>query len=317
MGFAAVNCSQILPSGNNLWERFKLKREIRPTIFGTAPWMKVKQAEVHHMKDLESLKKFVDTRMVPKGTEITTDKDLRKFCGFDKNIVRDMNSVGDTCLVLVKGARFTKVQADLEQKLVLKYRRVKIATIDGSKVRLSMENSQDYPTDQFALRLHALRNGTHYLSMVNPPTWDYTNTFVAQAIGNPLYGYNDAEGIRLIKSTTAERQKARKDKASGKKQSPKKDPPSTKKPDTMPNKDDSSSGSSDRDSSSSSSGSGSGESAAPQEISEAERVRRERLRRDEMERQEREHLFGYGSGKDEEEETTEAVEDMEEDIIEL
>jgi hypothetical protein len=46
LGFAAVNCSQLLPSGKDLWSRFKLKKEWRPTIFATTPWSKPIQAKV-------------------------------------------------------------------------------------------------------------------------------------------------------------------------------------------------------------------------------------------------------------------------------
>lgn len=34
INFAVVNCSQMLPSGKTIYERFKLKKEIRPTMFG-------------------------------------------------------------------------------------------------------------------------------------------------------------------------------------------------------------------------------------------------------------------------------------------
>ena len=163
ISFAAVNCSQVLPSGKNIWDRFKLRKEIRPTIFGTAPWMKPKQAEVQHLKDTAALQKFVDTRMVPQATPIHSDKELQKFCGFDRNLATDENNVGETCLVIVKGTRFTKAQTDLIQKVVLKHPKVKIAQIDATKNRLSVENTEAMPADAFAIKIHALRY-THTLT---------------------------------------------------------------------------------------------------------------------------------------------------------
>ena len=50
MGFAKLNCSQKLPSGHTIWEKFKLKRELKPTLFATAPWMKPMQVPIDMVK---------------------------------------------------------------------------------------------------------------------------------------------------------------------------------------------------------------------------------------------------------------------------
>eukprot|EP01034_Spumella_vulgaris_P029480 gene29480-36542_t len=199
MGFASVNCSQLLPSGKSLFDRFKLKRTIQPTIFSTAPWTKPQQAGVSHIKDVASLKKFTETVMAPKGTDVANDKDFRKFCAFSKNVVTDENEVSETCLIMLKGGRYSKIHADLEQKLVLQYPRLKIAAVDANKKRLSFEDASTSPAEDFGLKFHAVRNGTHYISMVNPVTWDYVNTFVSHALGAPLNGFTGEgdEPIRL------------------------------------------------------------------------------------------------------------------------
>ena len=198
-GFAAVNCSQVLPSGKDLWERFKLKREWRPTIWGTAPWMKPQQAGPSYLKDTVSLRKFVDTVMAPKPTEVHTGKDLNKFCGFDKaeKAVIDENQISETCIVIMRGKKYAKLHADMEKRLVLEFPKARVAALDAAKRRLSFEDnnapagaaSELIPADAFALKLFALRNGTHFMPMVNPATSDYMRTFATRAVGAALYDY--------------------------------------------------------------------------------------------------------------------------------
>eukprot|EP01036_Dinobryon_divergens_P033469 gene33469-43255_t len=325
MGFATLNCSRVLPSGKSIWDRFKIKKEWRPTIFGTAPWMKPKQAGPNYLKDLASLRKFVEVAMAPRGTDISSDKQLVKFCGFDKNVAEDDSSVTDTCFVLMKGSRFSKAQADLEAKLVRQYPKLKIASIDGTKRRLSFEDYEDLTPDIFSIQLHALRNGTHYLTMQYPATSDYLSTFISRSNGLPLGDFigDGTETIRLIdpvKAAAAKRNKEAQAAAKSKKAAASK---TAGKTSTSTGKKEGTSAGDGSDvggagASSGSSTTASGEEKAP-EISEAERVRRERQRREEMERQEKEHVFsggeedeGDGGGGDSAEEASE-----EEEYIEL
>jgi hypothetical protein len=57
--FAAVNCSQLLPSGKDLWNRFKLKKEWRPTIFATSPWSKPLQANPTYSSKLKYIYNYI------------------------------------------------------------------------------------------------------------------------------------------------------------------------------------------------------------------------------------------------------------------
>ncbi|RYH11065.1 hypothetical protein EON65_38995, partial [archaeon] len=201
MGFAVLNCSQILPSGKSIWDRFKLKREWKPAVWGVAPWSKPLQAGPAHMKDINTLKKFIDDSFAPRATEVKSDKQLVKFCSFDKNKVKRADDMSDTCFLLSRGSRHGKSHQDLEQRLILAYPRVKFAWADASKLRMSYENVEDTPHDAFPVRLHALRNNTHYMTMVHPVTWDYMNTFVSQAIAS---GLTDFQGDKrqLVKLTS-------------------------------------------------------------------------------------------------------------------
>lgn len=295
MGFAKVNCSQLLPSGKNLWERFKLKKEVRPTVFATAPWMKPQQVAANHLKDAKTLTKYVDSAMAPKPTQIVADKDLQKYCGFDKNKVTDVREISDTCVVVLRGTRYTKVHTDLEKKLILQYPRVRFAAVNAAKKRLSLEEGADYlAADHFALKIHALRNGTHFMSMVTPATWDYLNTFVSQALSTPLYGYSGDGNVpvRMIKARTedgaAEPRKPRTRKF------PKQQMPPADYND-MQGK------AAEQSTTSGSTTETAASPAQPEvdpEVAEAERIRKERLRREQMERQAQEHLFSQADDTD-------------------
>ena len=134
LGFALVNCSQVMPSGKTVWERFRLKKDWQPTLFETAPWTKPRQVPPLGLKDVSTLKKFVDVTMGPRGYEVLSDKDLVKFCGFDKPQPKagagGANGSGrpDTCFVLMKGSRYAKTHADLEERIVRKYPKVRQCT---------------------------------------------------------------------------------------------------------------------------------------------------------------------------------------------
>mmetsp|Transcript_21954 Transcript_21954/g.36766 ORF Transcript_21954/g.36766 Transcript_21954/m.36766 type:complete len:433 (-) Transcript_21954:239-1537(-) len=309
IGMAMVNCSQVLPSGKNLWERFKLKKEWRPTIFATAPWLKAPlQVNPKHLKDGTTLAKFVDNNMAPKPTEVSADSYLQKFCGFDKNTTTDKRTIGETCIVILRGTRYAKVHADLERRLVVAYPRVRMAALEAKKKRLSHEESTELvPADNFALKLHALRNGTHYITMVNPATWDYMNTFVGHAVGSPLYGFS-GDGdvpIRLIKAPAPKAPKpAKKDKKSSKSTSQKKKQQPKQEQEQ------------EREQSSSSS------SSTPEldpALVEAARRYKEQTRREEMDRQAKQHMFqeeeGNGDAADEEDgqESSQEEEDNDDD----
>lgn len=319
MGFALVNCSQVLPSGKNLYERFKLRQEIKPTIFETAPWTKTTQASKKDMKDISSLKKFVEQTMAPKAVEVITDKDLMKHCGFSaakKGASAETNSRGETCFVLVKGSKFTKSHADLEERIIRANPKVKIATIDAVKKRLSFEDPEALPGNTFALKIHALRNSTHHMSMVNPLTWDYLSTFISQAISSPSYSYSgDVKSpIKLIK-TGSSAFKSRSPPTGSGSGSPSSLPTIRKsKLPKAPENSKATEQSGDKNS---------GESAEvqpPTPETLAERFAREKKRRDEMERQSREHLFEDGDSEGEVEGGADEVGDddeEEESVIEL
>jgi hypothetical protein len=202
--FATLNCSQILPSGKSIFSKFGLKKLSRqPTVFGVAPWSKHQQVPKAGLVDTKSLVSFLDNAFAPKPRPVSSDKELNSFCGFAKDIASTKHSVTSTCIVLQRGQQHNDYHTQLEEKLVKSYPRSKVAVIDANSKRFSFEGPQSKPAEDISLEIFAVRNGTHFLQMNNKAlTWDYVNTFVAQAIATPLYGFDEEPygAVRLVKS---------------------------------------------------------------------------------------------------------------------
>ena len=205
-GFASLNCSKVLPSGKSIFDRFKLETSWRPCIFSTAPWFgsKAIQATPNHMRDSKSFTAFIEKHLYPKAREIGTDSELKKVCGFSKpkdpeaEPTSEMSSIKNTCIVIVTGGRYSKTHADLEERMIRHVPRAKIVKLDGSKKRLSMEDVEAFPADSFAMKIYTLREGTHYLEMTNPVTWDYLNTFLSYSFATPLNAYSTLDNGKAI-----------------------------------------------------------------------------------------------------------------------
>eukprot|EP01039_Chlorochromonas_danica_P009560 gene9560-10567_t len=342
MGFAILNCSQILPSGKTIYERFKLKKEVKPTIWGLAPWAAPRQANGHHLKDVTTLKKFVEDSFTAKAKEVKSTKQLFQFCGFmmeekgnknksNKKVVKveeeEEEELMETCLVISRGGRYGKSQAELEERIIMNHPRVKFASIDASKLRLNYENVEEVPADVFGLRLHALRNGTHWQTMVNPPTWDYLQTFLSQALAAPSADYSVLEKKQKIELLPPNGKVEKKTKKAKRGSTPPPPPPreATETPQTQQPKQDQerqASSSSSRRKESSESESKEKTTTTPAEAEEAEalakaeQARRERLIRDQMDRMEREYLFEEGEEVEEDASASEETVE-EEEMIEL
>jgi len=196
MGFAIVNCSQTLPSGVNLWEKFKLRREWRPAVFATAPWMRLKQIPVSSLSTVKPLQKFVDVDMRAQAGLITSDSDFSKQCAFAKQ------EDSSTCIVIVKGSKYSEAQAEIEEKMVKKFPKVKFGKITGSVATFNFETSESSKkkkdseklsipkASEYALRMYAIRDGAHYLPMTYSPTWNYIDTFVTHALNAPTEDFH-------------------------------------------------------------------------------------------------------------------------------
>ena len=231
--FSSLNCNQILPSKKTIYDRFKLNKDSGDVIFGTAPWLNTpKLAPKQSIRDAKTLTTFIDKFLTPQVKKIASDRELNALCGFDKPSETDMSSIKNTCIVLVKGTRYTKILTDTIEKLIKHIPRIRIAMIDGTKRRLSYEDIDLIPSDSFGLRVYALRAGGHYLTMTNPLTYDYLTTFVSYAFSQPLSEYTDTaespKNIKILRISTILKNKRDAKKAKDKKQA------SANKPTTTP-----------------------------------------------------------------------------------
>jgi hypothetical protein len=133
-GFASLNCSQTLPSGKTIFDRFKLNNNWRPCIFGTAPWLsKPVQATPGDIRDTKSFALFVERHFYPKAREIGTDIELKRICNFGKPLdpeASQMSSIKNTCIVIVKGSLYSKTHSDLEERLIRHVPRAKVCIVE-------------------------------------------------------------------------------------------------------------------------------------------------------------------------------------------
>jgi hypothetical protein len=264
MTFALLNCSQVLPSGKTIWDRFHLKKDMRPTLFVTSPWSRSKQIPPSNLKDLATLKKYVMNAVSARAAEVSTMKEFSKRCS------SAAASDSDTCITILKGTKYTSAHLTIEENLVKQYPKVKVVSIDAVKNRLSFEDAHKYSAENFSIKLHAVRKGGYHLSMHDPPNWENVEAFVSRAIGSELDQYDGHGDIKLVAAP-----------AKGfKKRSSTMPPPPTSRPTAADSTDTHS------------------QQTAPNVQSEAEleaaRLARERRRREEMERQQREALFEEG-----------------------
>ena len=200
--FALLDCNKKLSSGKSIYERFKVNRKIKPTIFVTAPWLGNgvgKQVPDGQLNDLKTIEKYVDASLMPRATAVETDDELKRACGWNKKKDADNSSVS-TCFAVLKGKRYSKTQQELIEQLIRAYPRNRYVSLSASKknLGLSFDNNENTPSPaDYALRLHAMRNGNESLTMTNPSTFEHMSTFVSHASAQPLE--NDAFDVITTK----------------------------------------------------------------------------------------------------------------------
>jgi hypothetical protein len=207
--FAVLNCSQTVTleaPHKSVSEKFKLKKEMKTLIWAKTPYnnhyFKNIQAKPHHLKDIDSMAKFVNFYLQPNAIPIDSHKQFFKYCAFQKSYTKDMNDINPTCILIFKGDNYQpKLHKELERRLVAAYPQVRFGLVDANKLRLSHDKIAT--PDGYGIRLQAIRNGSHYLEMVNPSvTWDYLDTFVSEAVSVPFGDYRLGENghVKLIKA---------------------------------------------------------------------------------------------------------------------
>ena len=192
VNFALLNCSQTLPSGKTIWDRFKVKKEWRPSVFVTSPWGLPKQIAPSNMKDLKIFKKTVQDALAARLVEVTSDKTFSRDCS---SAASPDNS---TCIVVLKGAKFSSSHTAIIENIVKQFPKLKKVEIDSKSHRLSFENTEKLPYDSFAMKIYAIRKGGYYLNMESPANWENIESFVSSSLKLSLDDFSGYGDIKVI-----------------------------------------------------------------------------------------------------------------------
>ena len=189
-GLAALNCSQTLPSGRNIWTKYHLNRKLKPTVFVQAPWTAAQQINPNHMRDGITLSKQIRSVLEPHPDEVRTNHDLQTKCG--------SNNDGRTCIAILKGHRYTSSHHDIVKRIVMTYHKARVVVIDASKKRLSIENPELLP-ENFTMKVYVLKSN-YYQAMSTSPTLPHVQSFLSDAMQAPLTSFAGNGTMKLIKA---------------------------------------------------------------------------------------------------------------------
>ena len=210
VNFALLDCTKKLKSGRSIKEAYKLK-QMNPMIFITSPWGPPVQATRSHIQDSNSFRKFVTESIKAKSTLVTSTKELLKACNFNTTIPEEELN---PCIVIVKGNQYNIQKHEiLEERIIKYYKSMKIVSLDAKIHRLSFENANKVPADHFAMKLHAVKGMRKHLSMIYPLEWDNIQSFMVNAISQPLEKYDDG-AVKVIRAPYKSKSKTSKAKSS-------------------------------------------------------------------------------------------------------
>mmetsp|Transcript_17373 Transcript_17373/g.25204 ORF Transcript_17373/g.25204 Transcript_17373/m.25204 type:complete len:452 (+) Transcript_17373:93-1448(+) len=129
--FVLMDCTEKLPSGKTVAERFSLDLKKRPTIFVSGKVGPPKQIPTKHLKTGAMLTKVLKQLLEPHAAKIETTKDLKAKC---------LNK--DVCGLLLKGGKPEPYVKDAVSNLLVKYPKVQFASVDSTV--LYMSNLEEY-----------------------------------------------------------------------------------------------------------------------------------------------------------------------------
>ncbi len=130
----------------SIFDIYRINRKIKPTVFVTAPWMHphavragtAKQVPDGQLSDEKTLRKYVDTSLIPRASPCSSKDELNRLCGWGKHFFPGASdAIGGTCIAFVRGKRHGKEQIELEEKLIRDFpynRYVSIAASKGSQL---------------------------------------------------------------------------------------------------------------------------------------------------------------------------------------
>eukprot|EP00526_Cylindrotheca_closterium_P030061 CAMPEP_0113610428 /NCGR_PEP_ID=MMETSP0017_2-20120614/5026_1 /TAXON_ID=2856 /ORGANISM="Cylindrotheca closterium" /LENGTH=436 /DNA_ID=CAMNT_0000519325 /DNA_START=67 /DNA_END=1374 /DNA_ORIENTATION=- /assembly_acc=CAM_ASM_000147 len=120
--FRLLDCNHVLSSEKSVFDRFKLNKKQRPTVFVSGKIGEPKQVPAKHLKTGSMLVKALKNLLVPKAEKVETTQDLRSKC-LDK----------DVCALLLKGGKVSpNYVKDAMSKLLVEFPKVAFAAVDTS-----------------------------------------------------------------------------------------------------------------------------------------------------------------------------------------
>ena len=189
-----LNCSQILPSGKTIQNKFKLNKKWKPIIFTTSPWSKPTQIPPLSLKESNSISNFIFTSTKPIHKYLLNNKEFQDSCQYKvKNSTKGVKSNEDNekvkiedyngnCLVIMKGNRYTESHSSLIDSIIQEYYRYNVVIINSNDRRLSFEkylkdNSYLNPNN-YAIKVYLIKNVTYYMELTQSPTHENIQQFM-------------------------------------------------------------------------------------------------------------------------------------------
>ena len=120
--YVVMDCDHILPdSGKTIFEKFKLNKKKRPTVFVSGKVGPPKQVPEKHLKTGGMLTKLLKQMLEPHAAKIEKTKELKEKC---------LNK--DVCALLLKGGKPEPYVKHAMANLLGKYPSVQFASVDSS-----------------------------------------------------------------------------------------------------------------------------------------------------------------------------------------
>ncbi|KAL3770805.1 hypothetical protein ACHAWU_006364 [Discostella pseudostelligera] len=130
--YVLMDCDHILPdSGKSIYEKFKLDKKKRPTVFVSGKVGPPKQVPEKHLKTGAMLTKLLKQMLEPHAAKIEKTKDLKEKC---------LNK--DVCGLLLKGGKPEPYVKHAIANLLGKYPNVQFASVDSTVLFLT--NLEEY-----------------------------------------------------------------------------------------------------------------------------------------------------------------------------
>jgi hypothetical protein len=199
-GLSAINCSQYLPSGKTILDRFKLKKEWKPIIFTTAPWTKPMQLTPISMKNSTTIEKFILLYTEAKPILVTSDKEYRDSCKFN-------HTYNNICVVVMKGTRFTYDNEIIINKFVETFPLIRTIIVDAKHRKFSYENPPVLPSN-YAMKFHLIKNASSYHIYNKSPVLDNIielGNNIMQNNANIDFKNGKQNDVSLVKTVRTER----------------------------------------------------------------------------------------------------------------